>query len=178
MPYSTLAEAQAYFDDKLHETAWSQASAEDRRRARIRAQQIIDRLRYKGYKHAVWEVFDADPDLLVEYQQGCSTALATVRAAEASQTEEFPRGADTEVPEDIKVAEHEIAYALLDGVDPEFELENQAINNMGIGSVRASFVRSQEPQEHVINGVPSSMAWRYLKPYLRDDDQIRLVRVS
>lgn len=178
MPYSTLIEAQAYFDDKLHETAWSQASAEDRRRARIKAQQIIDRLRYKGYKNAVYEAFEADEDLLLEYQQGCATALATVRAAEASQANEFPRGADTTVPEDIKIAEHEITYALLDGIDPDLELENLAVNNMGIGSVRASFIRSQEPQEHLINGVPSATAWRYLKPYLRDDDQIRLTRVS
>jgi len=178
MPYSSLAEIQAYMDDKLHETAWSQASAEDRRRAQIQAQKIIDRLRYKGYKNTVYLAFDADPDLLLEYQQGCATALATVRTAEAAQTDEFPRGADTTVPSDIKVAENEITYALLDGVDPDLELENLAINNMGIGNVRASFIRSQEPHEHLINGVPSSVAWRYLKPYLRDDDQLRLVRVS
>ena len=178
MPYSTLAEAQAYFDDKLHETAWSQSSAEDRRRARIQAQQIIDRLRYKGYKHTVWQAFEDDTDLLLEFQQGCATALATVRTAEAAQTDEFPRGADTVTPDDIKTAEHEITYALLDGVDPDFELENLSVNNMGIGNVRASFIRSQEPQEHWINGVPSAIAWRYLKPFMRDDNQIRLVRTS
>lgn len=178
MPYTTLSEAQDYFADKLHETAWSQASAEERRRARILAQQIIDRLRYKGVKHTVWEAFENDSNLLLNYQQGQAAALATVRTAEAAQTEEFPRGADTTVPSDIKIAEHEITYALLDGVDPALELEHLTVNNMGIGNVRASFIRSQEPQEHFINGVPSSLAWRYLKPYLRDDDQIRLVRTS
>ena len=88
------------------------------------------------------------------------------------------RGADTEVPEAIRIAEYEIAYALLDGKDPELELENLAINAMGYGAVKTSYERSQLPIEHIINLVPSSVAWRLLKPFLRDSDALKLSRLS
>ena len=91
---------------------------------------------------------------------------------------EFPRGADTEVPEAIRVASYEIAYALLDGKDPELELENLAVNAMGYGAVKTSYERSQLPIEHIINLVPSSVAWRLLKPFLRDSDALKLLRLS
>lgn len=166
--YVTIQEAQAYFDERLHETAWSLASAADRPKALLAATRIIDSLSYKGYKHTVYEVLEADPD----------ADLDAIYAAEAAQENEFPRGADTEVPEQIKWACYEIAYALLDGVDPDLELENLAIQDHAIGPVRSSFSRKQEPLEHVINGVPSATAWKYLKPFLRDDDRLRLSRVS
>ena len=51
--------------------------------------------------------------------------------AEGSQELEFPRGADTEVPEAIRRACYEIAHTLLDGKDPELELENLGIVSQG-----------------------------------------------
>ena len=176
--YVSVAEAQAYFDERLHETAWSQASGTERTKSLLAATRIINTLNYKGYKNSVYLAFQADTELCLKFQQGDATALATVRAAEAAQANEFPRGADTTVPENIQVACYEIAYALLDGVDPDLELENLTVNNHGIGNVRASFNRNQDPLEHVTNGVPSATAWRLLKPFLRDDNHIRFVRVS
>lgn len=166
--YSDLVDAQAYFDERLHEVAWSQSSEADQTKSLLAATRIIDTLGYKGYKHTVWVALDNDPDADEE----------TIAAAEASQENEFPRGADTEVPEQILWACYEIAYALLDGVDPDLELENLAIQDHGIGSVRSSFARRQEPLEHIINGVPSATAWKYIKPFLRDGDHIRFSRVS
>ena len=164
-----IAEATSYFAQRLHETAWTDASDADREKALIAARGIIDALNYKG----------------IQAQRLYALAARThppsqdeIRAAEASQPLEFPRGADTEVPEAIRIAEYEIAYALLDGKDPELELENLAISAMGYGAVKTSYERSQLPIEHIINLVPSSVAWRLLKPFLRDSDALKLSRLS
>lgn len=176
--YVTIQEAQAYFDDKLHETAWTLASAADQRKSLIAATKIINTLRYKGYKNVVYAYLLANPDTATDADEGDSDALAAIREVEATQENEFPRGADTETPEVIQWACCEIAYALLDGVDPELELENIGIQDMGIGSVRSSFSRAHDPLEHLIAGVPSPTAWKWLKPFLRDNDQIRIMRIS
>jgi hypothetical protein len=112
----------------------------------------------------------------------CSTLLhlATgeeIRAAEAEQVLEFPRGEDTVVPETIRRACYEIAYSLLDGKDPELELENLGVVSQGYSSVRTTYSRSQVPIEHLINGIPNALAWRLLKPFLRDGDAVKLTRV-
>ena len=166
--YGSPDEADEYFANRLHETAWTEASANDRRKALIAARGIIDALNYKGNKHTVYTLLQANP----------SAAQDDIRAAEANQPLEFPRGADTEVPEAIRVAEYEIAHALLDGKDPELELENLAVSAMGYGAVKTSYERSQLPIEHIINLVPSSAAWRLLKPFLRDSDALKLLRLS
>lgn len=166
--YVTIQEAEDYFAFRLHETAWSQATPAERTAALIDATRIIDNLNFKGNKAVVYTLLAANED----------ATDAQIRAAAATQDLEFPRGADTEVPERIKWACYEIAYALLDGVDPQYELENMSMNDHGIGAVRASYNRNQEPLEHFMNGVPSSTAWSYLKPFLRDDRRRRLTRVS
>ena len=169
-PAARIAEASEYFAHRLHETAWTDASDADREKALIAARGIIDTLNFKGIKHSVYTLCgSSDPSHL---------APENVRAAEASQPLEFPRGDDTEVPEAIRIAEYEIAYALLDGKDPELELENLAISAMGYGAVKTTYERGQLPIEHLVNMVPSSVAWRLLKPFLRDSDALKLSRLS
>ena len=107
-----------------------------------------------------------------------SPTFEEIMAAEGSQELEFPRSADTEVPEAIRRACYEIAHTLLDGKDPELELENLGIVSQGYASVRTTFSRTHVPVEHIVNGVPSALAWRLLLPFLRDDDAIRVSRVS
>ena len=166
--YGTLDEADEYFANRLHETAWTAASAVDRRKALIAARGIIDGLSYKGHKASVYTLLQTNP----------SASREQIRAAEASQPLEFPRGADVEVPEAIRVASYEIALSLLDGKDPEIELENLAVSTMGYGAVKTSYERSQLPIEHIVNLCPSSSAWRLLKPFLRDSDALKLSRLS
>lgn len=166
--YGTVVEANEYFSLRLHERAWTDAIPTDRSKALWAATVIIDALNFKGHRATVYTLLEATP-------------LATdeeIREAEASQPLEFPRGADTVVPEDIRRATYEIAHAMLDGKDPELELETLGIVSQGYASVRTSYSRNQVPIEHIINGVPSPQAWRWLKPFLRDDDQIVLSRVS
>lgn len=145
--YSTLVEAQAYMDGRLNTDAWEAASVADQTTALIQATTIIDRLNFVG----------------------CRT--------DEAQTLAFPRGGDTVVPEDIKNASHEIALALLDGVDPELEFENLFLNSQGYANVRSSY-DGEIKQRHDVSGVPSVTAWRYLKPYLRDPNTMVMQRTS
>ena len=166
--YGTLVEAEAYFAMRLHETAWTSARVADRPKALWAATLILQALNFKGYKASVFALLESDPDASDE----------DIRAAEASQPLEFPRGADTEVPEAIRIATYEIAHSLLDGKDPELELENLGIVSQGYSSVRTTYSRGQVPIEHIINGVPNAQAWRYIRPFLRDDQLLHLVRAS
>jgi len=166
--YGTVSEADGYFAMRLHEYAWTDALATDRPKALWAATLIVDALNFKGSKSTVYTLL----------QSNSSASESDIRAAEASQPLEFPRGADTDVPEVIRIACYEIAHALLDGKDPELELENLGIVSHGFGSVRTTFNRTQIPIEHIINGIPSPTAWRLLMPFLRDDEAIKLSRVS
>jgi hypothetical protein len=166
--YGTLDEANEYFLSRLHEHAWTAASTANREKALIAARRLIDQLNFKGYRHAVYTLVQSNP----------SATVAEMQAAEAQQQNEFPRGADTDVPEDIRRASYEIAHSLLDNKDPELELETLAVTSMGYGGVRTSYERSQMPIEHLINLIPNALAWRLLKPFLRDDDAMKLSRVS
>jgi len=176
--YVTIQEADEYFSTRLFETAWSSASSANKTASLVAATRIIDTLNYKGFKASVYDYRVANPSIAKLADQGDVTSLNLIRTQEDAQELEFPRGSDSTVPTKIKYACYEIAYALLDGVDPELELENMSMNDHGIGSVRASYNRSQKPLEHFMNGVPSATAWLYLRPFLRDADHIRISRVS
>jgi hypothetical protein len=169
--YGSIIKANAYFLTRLHSEAWENENATNQTKALYTATRIIDRLNYKGYKHAVYLILEA------------ATAYANVtqaerRVAEASQDLEFPRDADTVVPEDIETACFEIALALLDGVDPDTELENLGVTNQSYSGVKTAYNRDQQPIEHLLHGIPSAMAWRILKPFLRDGRAVTTARVN
>ena len=105
-------------------------------------------------------------------------AQADRRVAEVSQALEFPRDSDIVVPEDIETVCFEIALALLDGVDPDVELENLGVTSQGYGGIKTAYNRDQQPIEHLLHGIPSAMAWRILKPFLRDGRAVITARVN
>lgn len=166
--YATVVEAQAYFDGRLNENAWTDASPQDRTKSLLAATRIIDRLNFKGCKKTVYDLVTANAEATQE----------EINAASASQELQFPRDTDTEIPIEIKYACYEIAYALLDGIDPDLELENLAIISHGYASVRTTYSRSHNPPEHLNAGVPSATAWRFLRPFLREPGGITLSRVN
>lgn len=94
-----------------------------------------------------------------------------------AQPLQFPRDADTVVPPDVQNATAEIALALLDGVSPEIEFENLFMTSQGYGGIRSSYDRTVKAP-HLLAGVPSITAWRFLKPYLRDSNNIELFRTG
>ena len=170
--YGDLAAANEYFNNRLHEQAWYDAPADDRPKALIKASQIIDNLNYKGEKASVVEVmYDENWDEL-------DVTDEELRDANLEQPLEFPRGDDTEVPDEILIACWEVAYALLDGVDPDLDVENLGVSSQGYASIRTTYARSQAQVEHLMHGIPSATAWRYLMPFLRDADKIKLSRVD
>jgi len=171
--YGTLVEAAEYFGQRLHEWAWTAASASDREKALIAARRLIDGLNFKGYKATVYVVMEAHENEVID-----DNIRAEIQAAEAAQLNEFPRGADTEVPEDIRIAQYELAHSLLDNKDPEQELEILAVTSSTYGGVKTMFNRDQLPIEHLINMIPNALAWRRLRPYLRDGDAVKISRVS
>ena len=166
--YGTLSEANEYFEKRLHEWAWTGSSTIDCEKALIAARRLIDGLNYKGYKNPVYVLLEENSEATVE----------EIQAAESTQANEFPRGADTEVPEDIRIAQYELAHSLLDNKDPELELETLAVTGQTYGGVKTTYQRDQVPIEHLINMIPNAVAWRRLRPYLRDGDAIKISRVS
>jgi len=171
--YGTVNEANTYFTNRLYSTAWEYASESDREKALIGATQIVDRLNFAGHKAAVYDItYDSTGNLVSP-----APTDAALRTAYTSQELEFPRGTDTEVPDDIKMATWEISYALLDGVDPDMEAENLAVTGQTIASVRTTYDRNNVNIEHIANGVPSAKAWRLLVPFLRDADACKISRV-
>ena len=145
--YLTVSEAQTYFNERLNADPWDCANATNKDKSLKQATKMIDRLNFRG----------------------CKTV--------DSQVNQFPRDADTVVPQDIKDATAELALALLDGVDPELEFENLAMVAQSYGNIKSTYDRSIT-QEAMIAGIPSVTAWRFLKPYLRDPYTIDLNRVS
>jgi len=144
--YLTITEANQYFDKRLDTNPWDDASSKNKQKALEQATQIIDRLNYNGSK------------------------------TDDEQENEFPRGGDTEIPDDVKYATAEIALALLDGVDPEIEFENLNMTVHRYGPVQNNYDH-RSPPIHTLAGVPSVTAWRYLIPYLRDNREIEMHRI-
>ncbi len=177
--YGTVADATDYFANRLHEFAWTKAKPVDRPKALTFATRIIDTLNFKGNKASVQTLLnanDCDSDIRDAIENECVTHQQ-IQDASLAQALEFPRGTDTVVPEAIIVACYEITHSLLDGKDPEVELENLGVISQGYASVRTTYSRAHVPIEHLINFVPNALAWRWLRPFLRDEDVIILNRI-
>lgn len=143
--YGSLVDAEDYFATRLNADAWLEAIDSDKTKALISAARRIDRLNFAG-------------------------SVTTV-----GQPQEFPRGGDTIVPQDIIIAAYEIAFSLLDGVDPDMEVETLNVATTQIGSASLGFENGIRDNTNA--GIPSVLAWEYLKPYLREPREILLSRI-
>ncbi len=153
--YDTYDNANDYFAEKLYTQSWDESTNVQKTKALTEATQRIERLRFSG--------FPVEDDQTLEFPRYYNL-------------EEGPEG-DEEVPDDILIATYEIAHALLDGVDPDFEFENLSVTSSAYGSTRN--VRSENmTAEHVAAGIPSASAWRYLLPLLASAQSVRLRRVT
>lgn len=90
---------------------------------------------------------------------------------------QFPRGDDTSIPIEIEYACYEIAIKLLEGYDNEVEAESMGVLTETYTGVRTTY-QVGYANEHIRAGIPSIEAWEYLKPYLRDQRTVELLRVS
>jgi len=146
--YGSVASADIYFSYRMKHEVWDDAATANKTRALETATTHIDRLNFLGSK------------------------------TEDTQTNEFPRDiSDDETPEVIEYATYEIAYALLEGRDPEMELETLGLESASLNPAKVVFNKNSVPL-HLANGIVSAMAWSYLKPYLRSPSNMRVYRVN
>jgi hypothetical protein len=145
--YGTILDASSYFSTRLNSTAWLDATNSDRIAALTEATRLIDNLNFKGEK------------------------------ADSDQYLEFPRDDDTLVPTNVKFAAYELAWKLLDGSDPDYEMEMLRSESEQYGGVRETYQRGVFP-EWIAAGIVSARAWQLLKPYLRDPRILTISRES
>lgn len=159
--YGTLSEANNYFDNRLRSVAWRRARKEDKKSALHEATQMIDRLNFIGTKTDSNQVhqFPRGPKQII----GISICVDTIRPL------------DTDVPLDIKYACFEVAIKLIQGYDPDKEADILAVNSQSYSNARTGYDRTFVP-DYMRAGIPSFRAWTYLKPYLRNPEEINLVR--
>jgi hypothetical protein len=145
--YGSQARAEVYFSKRLDTRVWDEAIANDREAALIMATVAIDKLNFASDKN------DVDQNL------------------------QFPRGDDIVIPTEIEYATYEVALALLDGYNPDEEVETLGILSESYSGVRTTY-DANHVNEHIRAGIPSIEAWEYLRPFLRDPTQVKLSRVS
>ena len=158
--YGSLAHADLFFANRLNVRKWTNSSNADKIKALTMSTQIIDRLNFSGDKANDGQVLQfprkntyIDPTTLVESTSG-----------------------DVNVPNDIKIATYLVAYKLLDGYDPDVQANMLAVEMSKYQSVQTYYQRDYIP-EYMQAGIPSSEAWNYIRPYLRDPREVTLSRV-
>jgi hypothetical protein len=97
--------------------------------------------------------------------------------ADEGQELQFPRGEDLVVPQDVKNAASEITIVLLAGASVEKMHEQQKVTARRYGPVSTSYDPTVV-SEHLAAGIPSFVAWEYLKPYLADPNGVVLSRTN
>lgn len=145
--YGNIGQANQYFDNRMNSSVWLDAELDDKKAAMLEATRLIDRLNFNGSKTS------------------------------SEQLHEFPRNAEVTVPKNIELACYEISIKLLEGWNPDYEVENLSAESRGYGGARTTYNRTFA-QEHISAGIPSVRAWTWLKPYLRDPGSILLSRVT
>jgi hypothetical protein len=145
--YALSSDGDDYFAERMYHDIWDGATNDEKLRALTTASDMIDRLAYAGDK--------TDPE----------------------QDREFPRGGDTDVPNDIMLATIELANSLLDGVENEQEERELSTKAAAYSSVRTTYDRTF-PRESQAAGIPNVLAWKFIRPYLADPTGIILRRVS
>lgn len=144
--YASLSVAQAYFDERLHTTAWDNATETDKSKALLMATRAINRLDFQG--------------------------IATEAAVALKN--QFPRGDDTSVPDEIVWATCEEALTLLSR-DPEETTESLYVLEEHFSGAKVKYNPDRVPR-NVLSGIYSGEAWKYLLLYLRDDRSVNIHR--
>lgn len=154
--YLTVEQAEDYFASRLNSEAWDEASESDKSKALLAATRRIDGLNFAGLRTA---------DMLCRGDQ--------VAPSNPDQPLEFPRNGATTIPQEVYQACCEIAFNLLDGVDPELEMQNINTTQHGFASLQETY------NPNIVNlafrhGIPSVTAWNLLLPYLNDPFSITI----
>lgn len=158
--YGSLSSSDLFFSNRLNVRKWNNSSNSDKIKALTMATQLIDRLNFSGDKTNTGQVlqFPRKNTYVNPLTQVSSTT------------------SDANVPEDIKIATYLIAYKLLDGYDPDTQVQMLAVSMNKYQNVQTYYNRDYIP-EYMLAGIPSAEAWNCVRPYLRDPREINLSRV-
>ena len=168
--YLAVQDAENYFEFRLHASAWEEAEYDDKCKALVSAARLIDRLNFAGLR-------TSDYVRLLPINWLIPQPRTLDPSSLPGQNLEFPRNGLTTIPQDIQDAACEIALALLDGVDPELEMQ-------GLGTVSQRFAAagttfdSAQARMAFRHGIPSYRAWNLLFPYLADPTEVTFKRVT
>lgn len=143
--YADLNYADDYFEFRFNSPLWIECPPATKTKLLITASRMLEHLNWAGDKTS------SDQEL------------------------EFPRGGDTEIPAPIKKGVCEIAYALLDGRDVEYEQEIATYIKTGASGISADISPSAMDAARIHN-IPSMLAWNYFRPFLRQGSEITLAR--
>jgi hypothetical protein len=123
--------------------------------------------------------FDLTGDEQLAYLKAATRAIERLKFAGTktvtTQLRQFPRYPSLLVPDEIKIATCEVAFNLIDGTNMEQEIENLAVVDQSYGAVRTSY-HPEIVVEHMRAGIPSAIAWSYLRPFLSDPNKITIKR--
>lgn len=145
--YATNSEANMYFTSRYPNDEWEAATDAEKTATIATATRLIDQLNFAGTK--------------------------TV----STQENEFPRNTSTAIPNNIKYACYEIAYALLAGHDVEYDAETLNVRMAKFGNVTTMKDQDAIPI-WMAHNIPSLQAWNYLTPYLLNTQTLKLERKS
>lgn len=152
--YISPEDADAYFETSIsgfNNSSWVNSERSIKQRALAAATKLIDRLNFDGDK------------------------------ADDEQEYEFPREIDSVVQEtiplSIQYACAEIAKSIVDGIDIEIETNNLNKQSYGLSQAKTVTFNDQFVPEHLRAGIPSAIAWNYLRPYLANTKTMKLYKV-
>lgn len=91
------------------------------------------------------------------------------------QTLQWPRNGSSEIHQNVIKATFEIAFKLVDGHDPDVEYDILRKTGANVGPSNSSYDTRLIP-EHIVNGIPSLQAWRFLRPLIRSGNLVTLNR--
>lgn len=146
--YVSLSDANEYFDTKLHADAWIKATDTDKEKALIEACRLMNTYRYVGYQvYSTQEL--AFPRVNIGRQP---TDIEMLIYGASMNT----------IPNDIKYAQMEQAFYLLEGPSEARKLAIDGLSSFSAGGASMSF----NTNEFASNLTLSPLAKHYLEPYL------------
>lgn len=157
--YGTVDDGDTYFNSGLWGRKWKASSPARKSQSLVSATQVIDKFNYCGCKAFEGQVLQFPRKNSYTDTNGDVTITS-----------------DDVVPKDITIATYLIADKLLDGWDPDMEADNMSTLQNKYDKVSVMNTREFIP-EHVRAGVPSSRAWAILRAYIRDPQELVLIRI-
>lgn len=146
--YISVADADAYFNERLYSSSWDNATADDKARALIMATKAIDRQPLKGIK-------DMETQTLAFPRYDPSKYLDEVEYSNEDLVIE------AEVPQIVLDAVCEEALALLDrGDDQRAKLQQAGVKSFSLGSLSESYASGSG------RGLTSQQAKELMRPWL------------